>query len=159
MNFYSGGVAKNSRVYSLTNLSSLSISSAYHLYDCELNTEPPTVSVPSFVKQGINNASFMESLRRIRCNECIAHYDVSQPLENIKITWTAPYSSNPKVQMEKRQVLKGRVGKEVPREVPRGHQIQCEHMGDNMLRYYSHHYIRCNGSIFDSLPLGWRMRY
>ena len=72
----------------------------------------------------------MESLRRIRCNERIAHYNVSQPLENIKITSMAPYSSNPKVQMEKRQVLKGRVGKEVPREVPRGHQIQCEHMGD-----------------------------
>ena len=60
----------------------------------------------------------MESLRRIRCDECIAHYNVSQPLENIKMTWTAPYSTNPKVQMETRQVLKGRVGKEYPERFP-----------------------------------------
>lgn len=101
----------------------------------------------------------MESLRRIRCNECIAHYNVSQSLENIKITWMAPYSTNPKVQMEKRQVLKGRVGKEVPREVPRDHQIQCEHMGDTCSDITVIITSEVIGSIFDSLPLGWRIRY
>lgn len=70
----------------------------------------------------------MESLRRTRGNECIAQYNVSQPLDYIKITWRARYSTNPRVEMEKRQVIKGRIEKEVPREVPRGHQMQCKHM-------------------------------
>lgn len=73
MKFYSlgsRGKAKN-RVHGLTNLGSIPSSSTYQLCDLEQNTKPLAASVPSLVKWGINNGSFMESLRRTRSNECM----------------------------------------------------------------------------------------